>query len=399
MPGNKFVFVVCGAREHIDTLHFSLRYLKHFSKNEIIVVTDIQRNEIPVAHEHVVDVETPHSFTNHEASIYLKTGLHKFLPGGYNYCYLDTDVIAMSGECDDIFKHKQGPVTFAPDHCRMPKFSPYAVKCNCLVRNKKEIAELEALMEKFDPSRKVKDPMMEKKKQNLLRKFEIMKQNRLSYFFIALRFITSINKFKLDDDTYYDRWKKVWHDKDGRIIITPAESMVADIEKNSNWRWNALKRRWIDAEGKDVYNLECPHLGEYILNRFSIEVKDKDFQHWNGGVFLFADSSHDFLEAWFNKTMEIFTYPEWMTRDQGTLIATAWQFGLENNTMLSKKFNFIADWHNHKLMMNEQGEFSDDAFKTKFRPAFIHIYHNFGKKGWDIWDHVENVQLTFQTGS
>src|SRR5271170_7374643 len=102
MPVNKFVFVVCGGREHIDTLHFSLHYLKHFSKNEIIVVTDSLRNAIPVEYDNVVDIKTPEIFTNHQAGIYLKTGLNKFLPKGFTYCYLDADVVALREDCDDI---------------------------------------------------------------------------------------------------------------------------------------------------------------------------------------------------------------------------------------------------------------------------------------------------------
>ncbi len=136
MSADKFVFVVCGAREHVETLHYSLRYLKHFSRNEIIVVTDSSRNEIAVEHDKVVDVKTPEHYNHHQASIYLKVGLNKFLPKGFNYCYLDTDVIALSGECDDIFRQKKGVITFAPDHCRMPKFSPSAVKCDCFEKNR-----------------------------------------------------------------------------------------------------------------------------------------------------------------------------------------------------------------------------------------------------------------------
>ena len=391
MSQNKFVFVVCGAREHVDTLYFSIRYLQHFSKNEIVVVTDSSRNEVPVICENVVDVKTPENFTNHQASIYLKTGLHKFLPKGFLYCYLDTDVIAFNEECDDVFNHKKGAITFAADHCRLPAFSPNAVKCDCAVNNRKDVIELEALMEKYDPARKLKDPAMEKKKRALIKKFEIMKQNRIAYLFLVLRFVTAFKKFKLDDDTFYDRRKKVWVDKEGNVIITPADNMFKDIEKNSHWRWNQITRRWYGPDGKDVFNLKCPHLAEYIFTRFGIEVKDKNFQHWNGGVFLFDDSSHSFMEAWFDKTMKIFTYPEWMTRDQGTLIATVWEFGLQNNPTLPQKFNFIADYTSHRVMMDETGNFSDDAFKTKLKPALVHIYHNFGMKGWDIWDYVESL--------
>jgi len=391
MSKNKFVFVVCGAREHIETLHFSLRYLQHFSKNEIIVVTDSSRNEITVEFKNIMDVKTPENFNNHQASIYLKTGLHKFLPKGFLYCYLDTDVIALSSECDDVFNYKTGAVTFAADHCRLPAFSPNAVKCNCAVKNKKDMAELEALMEKYDPARKLQDPLMEKKKRALIKKFEVLKQKKFEYFLLAVRFITTLKKFKLDDDTFYDRRKKLWVDAEDRVIITPAENMFKDIEKNSQWRWNQITRRWYGPDGSDVFHLKCYHLIEYIFNRFGIEVKDKNFQHWNGGVFLFDDSSHEFLESWFSKTMQIFTYPEWMTRDQGTLIATAWEFGLQNNPVLPKKFNFIADYTTPGVMMDENGNLSDDAFKTKIKPALIHIYHNFGMKGWDIWDYVEKV--------
>lgn len=395
MGGNRFVFVVCGGTEHIETLHFSLRYLLHFSKNEVWVVTDSSRNEIPVVHDKVIDIKTPAHYNHHQASIYLKVGLNKFVPKGYNYCYLDTDVIALGPECDEVFNYKKGPVTFAADHCRMPKFSPHAVKCNCLVQNRKEIAELEALMEIYDPSRKVQDPVMEKKKQDLVKKFEIIKQKKISYLWLSVRFVTTLKRFKLDDDTYYDRWKKIWHDKEGRVIITPAENMVADIEANSQWRWNSIKRRWYGPDGRDVYNLECPHLGEYIKNRFGTEVRDANFQHWNGGVFLFNDESEEFLNMWFERTMQVFTWPEWFTRDQGTLISTVWQLGLQDNPLLPKKFNFIADYNNHRMMMDEQGNFTDDAFKNKVKPALIHIYHNFGKKGWDVWDYVESIGEKF----
>lgn len=395
MSQNKFVFVVCGSKEHIDTLHYSLRFLRHFSRNDIIVVTERGRNEVPVVHDQVVEVTTPSHFNHHQASIYMKVGLNKFLPKGFNYCYLDTDVIALNSECDDIFNQKKGPITFAADHCRMPKFSPSAVKCDCLVNNKKDIAELEQLMERFDPNRKEKDEVMEKKKQQLIKKFELLKRNNLHYAWITFRFLTAFKKFELDDDTYYDRWKKIWHDREGRVIIKPAESMVKDIEANSKWRWNYIKRRWMGPDGKDVFDLQCHHLPEFIKKDFGICVSDPNFQHWNGGVFLFDDTSETFLNSWFDKTMKIFNLPDWYTRDQGTLIATVWEMGLQNNPLLPQKFNFIADYNNPALMLDDAGNMTTDAFKSKLRPALIHIYHNFGKTGWDIWDYVDNIGKAF----
>ncbi len=388
MSANKFVFVVCGEKGHLDTLRFSLRYLKHFSKNEIIVVTDTSRNSAPIIHELIIDIKTPENFTHHQASIYLKTGLNKFLPKGFTYCYLDTDVVALSAGCDEIFNYKTGPVTFAADHCRMPQFSLSAVNCDCTEQNNIRIAEIEALKEKYDPRSKWRDPIIQEKRDKLLERFEIMRRNKIGYLYTSLRFNLARNRFKLDDDNFFDRKDRTWYDKEGNVIIPYDESMIADIETNSSWRWNAETQRWIDADGRDVYNLACPHLHDYILSRFGIEVKDKNFQHWNGGVFLFDHNSEDFMNAWFDKTMQIFTWPEWKVRDQGTLIATAWQFGLQNNPVLPKRFNFISDWNNIYIMVDEEGNFTDDAFVASLKPALIHIYHNFGRRGWGIWDYV-----------
>jgi hypothetical protein len=395
MGVNKFVFVVCGGKEHIDTLHFSLRYLQHFSRYEAVVVTDVSRNEIPVEHSHIINVQTPEHFTHHQASIYLKVGLNRFLPKGCSYCYLDTDVVAINSECDEIFEYKSGTVTFARDHCIMPKFSPNAVRCNCSIVNRREKAELEELMRKYDPANKPQDPLMEEKKRRLINEFELIKKDKFKYLLVVIRFLTTVKTFKLNDDMFYNRWKKLWHDAEGRVIIPPAENMFRDIEKNSDWRWDSLRKRWIGADGRDVFNPECNHLAEFIKSKFGIEVKNKKFHHWNGGVFLFDDTSDEFMNAWFNKTMEVFKDENWYTRDQGTLIATVWQFGLENAPVLPKKFNFIADYTTPRMMMNDKGDFTDDAFRTKVRPAFLHIYHNWGKRGWDIWEHVLNIGANF----
>jgi hypothetical protein len=78
MKNNCFVYVVCGDKEHIDTLHYSLLFLKHFSSNKIIVLTDSSRNETPVIHDSIIDIKTPEKYNNHQASIYLKTGVNQF---------------------------------------------------------------------------------------------------------------------------------------------------------------------------------------------------------------------------------------------------------------------------------------------------------------------------------
>ncbi|MDB5281927.1 MAG: hypothetical protein JWO06_1002 [Bacteroidota bacterium] len=390
MSKNKFVFVVCGAREHIDTLHFSMQYLQQHSVNDIIVVTDSSRNEIPVEHSNVVDIETPKEFNHHQASIYLKVGLNKFLPKGFSYCYLDTDVIALTNECDEIFNYKKGPITFAADHCPMPEFSPYAVKCGCAEENQKQKQELESLIVKYDPALNG-DPVAVKKKEETLAKFEAIKKNWFRNLSVKLRFNLARKQFVLDEDTIYDRATGIWHDRNGRnIFVTP--NMEEEVMKHSIYRWDAEQKIWLDQYGKNVYSLKCDHLKEYIGDLWRINVADKNFRHWNGGVFLFDDDSEEFLNTWFDKTMQIFKLPQWRTRDQGTLIATVWQLNLQDNPVLPAKFNFIADHDNQRLKMDKEGNFSLDDFTTSIRPVFIHIFHSFGKTGWPVWDYVYKLK-------
>ena len=145
MRKNIFVFVACGDDVHIKTLNYSLAHLKHFSNYEIIVISDFSRNTLRINHDNVLDVETPKKFNNHQASIYLKVGLHKFLDLNNNYCYLDSDVVAVSSKVNEVFKHFKAPIVFASDHCSIAQFSPNAINCNCLEKRNQVVSELQAL--------------------------------------------------------------------------------------------------------------------------------------------------------------------------------------------------------------------------------------------------------------
>src|SRR5438046_4457629 len=107
-----FVYVVCGAAAHIRTLHRSLEYLRPRTANQIVVVTDSRRNESTIEHDAIVDVATPLELDHHQASIFLKTSLHRLLPAGVEYAYLDSDVLAVGDAADTIFEHRYGPATF-----------------------------------------------------------------------------------------------------------------------------------------------------------------------------------------------------------------------------------------------------------------------------------------------
>lgn len=126
---SKYVFVVCGSSTHIRTLNCSIQYLRKFSDKEIIVITDLSRNSTTIQHDLVQNIKTPKKFTHHQAAIYLKTGLTRFLDMSPNieYCYLDTDVIAVRPGIDQVFSYFEPPVTFATDHGNIKDFSPYAI--------------------------------------------------------------------------------------------------------------------------------------------------------------------------------------------------------------------------------------------------------------------------------
>ena len=391
MGRNGFVFVVCGDNEHIETLNYALKALKQYSKSLIFVLTDKSRNKISIAHDNVINVETPKKFDHHQASIYLKTGAHKFLPKGNNYCYLDSDVIALSTECDDIFKEFIPPIRFAPDHCTLPAFSPSAIYCNCYEKNQREKKELRALLEQFDLSEKLSG-YQKQHHNDLLKIIYKIRTKPLRNIRTIFKYIFAIKTFELNDTYYFKRQTRTWYLKEtDEPILFDFRLIIKDVEHASNFKWSKIRIAWINEDGENIFNLTCQHLHEAINERFNIKVKKKNWQHWNGGVFLFNDTSHAFLDSWHNKTLEIFEDDNWKTRDQGTLVATAWEFGLQNQPLLSKKWNFIADYNNQFMELDkESGYISDNSFKHKYKPVFIHVYHNFGEKGWEVWDWIED---------
>jgi hypothetical protein len=387
MSKKVFVFVVCGKAEHIDTLHLSLKYLKKYSKKEIIVITDTSRNEIEISHEHIINIKTPDQYNHHQASIYLKTGIHKFLPKGNLYCYLDTDVVSVSDHCDEIFDEFIAPIRFAPDHCKVRKFSSSAVNCDCQ-KNRELDKQKFFQFTKDINSVTLTDPILIEKGKELQFEFDQLKKSLLKKIYTGIRFFLSPRIFHFNHQFYFNKKNKTWHTKNGDIVMYDVD--VIKMQKATGLVYNKWTKKWYNKQGEDIWHDECNHLTDYISDTFKINIKDKNWQHWNGGVFLFNDSSHNFLDAWHNKTMHIFTLSNWKIRDQGTLIATAWEFGLANHPTLSKKFNFIADYNNNGVQINTKtGHITDDGFVTSYEPAFVHVYHHWGNKSWPIWQWIE----------
>lgn len=384
MHKNSFIFVVCGAKEHIDTLHFSMEYLKKYSKNEIWVLTDSTRNEIPVVHDKIVDIRTPEAFNHHQASIFLKTGIHHYFPKGTRYCYLDTDIIALSEEVDGIFNQYIAPITFAPDHCKMDQFSPYAVNCDCIHLYEQYNKKVEANLIQIDPLRNSAKPsIIENRKRMVM--FYQENNSIIKKISIGLKFLFSRKRFKLVDTIYFDKQEKTWKDETGEVFMH--HFRWAQISKKSGLGWSYLNSHPKLPDGRSLWDLKCNHLREAIAQKFETPKPSFEFQHWNGGVFLFDDQSHDFLETWFQSTMEIFKDPYWKTRDQGTLIKTVWEKRLQNHPALDIKWNAIADYYNPflKWIDKETVQLND---KDITKPALLHVYHHFGDKTWEFWNKI-----------
>lgn len=386
-----FVFVVCGAKEHIDTLNYSLLALKKFSKTSIYVLTDTSRNKEKINHDAIIDIPTPKKYDAHQASIFLKTSLHKYLPLEGIYCYLDTDVVALNSNVDTIFSKYTPPILFAPDHCKANEFSLSATHCGCQQQFNDWQNELQSLFKQHQSLSRPPENL-EKKKQ-LEQKLIAIKKNKIHYQWISWRFNWARRKFKLSSDFIFDKKTRVWHDKFNHPVLyeNKTESAIDIIEKNSRFRCDKTDLKPWTFEGKNVFAPQCTHLHEAIKKQFGIEVLQADWQHWNGGVFLFDEKSHAFLNDWHNMTLQIFELPEWKTRDQGTLIATAWKHQLENHPVLPHEYNFIVDYGHQKRIHKGNLLFDILEVKKNIYPHFIHVYHHWGDPHWDVWQEIEST--------
>jgi glycosyltransferase involved in cell wall biosynthesis len=139
MKKDAFVFVVCGER-HAARLNLTLKFLKKFSRCDIMVVKN--RASLKLDCDQVITPKVPAGLDHHQASIFLKTSLHKILARERRrFCYLDNDVIAVDHRVDTIFDQARGPVSFAADHCSLRQFSRHAVNCHCTGRECEHLHE------------------------------------------------------------------------------------------------------------------------------------------------------------------------------------------------------------------------------------------------------------------
>jgi hypothetical protein len=134
-----FVFAVVG-ESHVEGLPSALKSLKRFSRADIVVLQS--RSSACVEHDQVIHVQVPDELDNHQASIMLKTNPLAHLGRlADQYCYLDSDVIAVRSDVDMIFDELIGAVRFAKDHVGLDTFSRWAVRCGCRERSCNHLRE------------------------------------------------------------------------------------------------------------------------------------------------------------------------------------------------------------------------------------------------------------------
>jgi hypothetical protein len=389
-----FVFAVCGNSRFINELSLALKALQRYSKACIYVVTDRRRNEVPVRWDNVWHVDTPEHLTDHEASIYLKTSLHRILPVGPRYCYLDSDIFAVSSAVDDVFSATDTPVSFAADSCRLHQFSPYATNCQCMQTNSAEREEINALL--ADAHRLTSgsqggwSPI----------EYEYNAQRRVHRAFAYAAHLLMPRSTSQKGEAHHQLWPTFWYESRTQKLHKSKDE-ISFVERASAWRRDRRRQSWISPAGNDVFNLHCHHLVESIRDTFGICVAKSHWQHWNGGVFLFDLRAHAFLDAWHEKTIRIFGLPGWRTRDQGTLVATVWEYGLESQPLLPSRFNCILDPNRGATMVSMACDsLTTDAFLTTITPVMAHVISGVDDYTWDVWRWVsahafqeENVML------
>ena len=145
----------------------------------------------------------------------------------------------------------------------------------------------------------------------------------------------------------------------------------------------------------------CNHLIDAVRNTFGVVIAHATWRHWNGGVFVFDESSRPFMDCWHEFTRRILTDPYWKARDQGTLAAAAWSKGVQAAPVLPPMFNTIVDCFKgiaeplrdvtpvEHLTINSWYKLRGDSGRT---PAFLHFVNGgAGRRGWQNWDDVETL--------
>lgn len=476
MKLTKFVLAVCGADEHIKRVNISIQLLKHFSKQEIIVVTDFTRNKIAIEHTNIIAVTTPKHLNNHQAAIYLKTGLYRFLAPGFLYCYLDSDVMVIDDKIDDIFTYYQTPITFCTDHGHIAKFNLSAVRAMIPFRDGSpamsfqdlkryyrkqwtdknqqypaQNAAIQSLKKEFGTKLEAANKLGKIDPRKIFHIKKLLSGKPLAFRLLWQQFVLSLysiylqyifpfvfaNQLKKIPQKFHNRILKLqsktkileaskdksWYQLSGFKELVTRRNFVYDIDTRSwynqqgvlifeeHFFWNSIQNNtylkrlyhlpnyWITDDGHKLGQPSgIPLLIDLIEEKFDVTVTNPYWRHWNGGVFLFDEDSFDFLATWHRWSQAIWEDDKWETRDQGTLIATVWKYGLQNQPTLPMEFNFLVNYY--KMLSGALINHGDFSFtlnrRINIQPHCLHFFDHYGNKSWSVWQDIEKLLLKIQ---
>jgi hypothetical protein len=391
---NYFVFVVCGGKEFIEELNFSLKFLRYFSKFPIIVLTDTSRNEIKIEHNQIIDVQTPKQYTNHQAHLFLETGLPNFVQMNDDdiYCYIDSDIVAINDDINKVFDEYEFPIRFAKDHCTIDYFSAGIMNCGC--KNEFDLIESQFhFMQSYYPKYNQENEVIRSDHEKLKEWFIKVRNNPFSdklegIRYLFKRYLWLKNKIKQKNNFIFDKNDRCWYNSSGDLLDYDYNYYKKQLWKKHDIRF--INNRWENRNGNELVPAYpyCHHLREHILKNYKISIPS-NWQHYNGGVFLFKKESKDFMNLWHKNMLFEFEHKnKRIYDDQGTLIAAVWESGIQDQKPMSIKYNFITDPENKDVRFDSDLGYTFNNFKTKFKPAFLHIYHDWGNLEWDIWQSV-----------
>jgi hypothetical protein len=126
----KLFVLACAGESHAHRANLALRFLKKFSRTEIVVIA--AQGGPPIDHDQVLPFPLLEGVSTERGMMVLKAALPLILgERGTRACYLDTDVVAVSPQVDEIFDAYIAPVVFAQDHLSIDAFSRCAISCGC----------------------------------------------------------------------------------------------------------------------------------------------------------------------------------------------------------------------------------------------------------------------------
>jgi len=120
------------------------------------------------------------------------------------------------------------------------------------------------------------------------------------------------NKYFKEHNLKFDPVNNCWVGIEGHNILGEP-NLVTSISEKSEYRWNRIFKSWIDEKGNSMMSSSSDNLRLEIEKTFGVIVKEKNWQHWNGGLFLFNADSLSFLKIWRDWTIEVFNLKRHLT--------------------------------------------------------------------------------------